>query len=129
MRYSFGKAVSQYLGKHFQLEGRTFYRDKVSPASQPSGEQVEPRQNIADDLVNVGWEFQVITRVSPAGGGVVTGSGIYMQEAEVTVTAEASSGLSFVNWEENESGVSLDSEYAFTITSDRILTANFTSGL
>jgi hypothetical protein len=45
----------------------------------------------------------------------------------VTIVATANEGYKFLNWIENDEVVSEESEYSFTITSDRELVANFVS--
>jgi hypothetical protein len=68
---------------------------------------------------------EVTVAVSPDKAGVVTGAGSYEINGNVTVTATANAGYTFVNWTENNKVVSEDAEYTFTITKDRTLVANF----
>ncbi|MGM0480253.1 MAG: InlB B-repeat-containing protein [Bacteroidota bacterium] len=69
--------------------------------------------------------YNVITSADPTNGGATTGDGSYVENASVTVEAIANPGYNFVNWTENGTVVSTDSEYTFTITANRDLQANF----
>ena len=77
--------------------------------------------------------FQVIDKsaytlslsAAPASGGSVSGTGSYLNGANVTVQATANTGYSFVNWTENGVGHSSDAHYSFLIGENRTLTANF----
>ena len=69
--------------------------------------------------------FTITTLANPTEGGVVTGSGTYETLEECTVTATANEGYDFVNWTENGEPVSDEQSYSFTVTSNRMLTANF----
>ncbi len=69
--------------------------------------------------------FTVTTSSNPSNGGTTTGAGTYESGQSVTVTATPNSGYSFVNWTEGEAVVSTDLSYTFTISDNRILTANF----
>lgn len=61
----------------------------------------------------------------PTGGGTTSGGGIYTYGDDVTVTAHPSSGYQFVNWTQGGTTVSTNSNYTFTVTENRNLTANF----
>ncbi|MBR6929254.1 MAG: T9SS type A sorting domain-containing protein [Bacteroidales bacterium] len=69
--------------------------------------------------------FTITTLANPTEGGVVTGSGTYETLDECTVTATANEGYDFVNWTEDGEPVSDEQSYSFTVTSNRMLTANF----
>ena len=70
-------------------------------------------------------QFTIIVSANPSNGGTVTGSGTYQQGQQCTVTATANNGYTFVNWTENGGVVSTNASYAFTVTGDRSLVANF----
>ncbi len=70
-------------------------------------------------------ELTVTTSSNPPEGGTTTGGGIYKYGTQVTVNATPSEGYKFVNWTENNVIVSTTQQYAFVITSDRNLVANF----
>ena len=67
----------------------------------------------------------IAVSASPAMGGTVSGGGIFSLSSQRTVTANANSGYSFVNWTEGGNTVSTTANYTFTITADRTLVANF----
>lgn len=59
-------------------------------------------------------------------GGIVSGSGLYPAESEVTVTAEPQGKYSFIAWTDSEGNeLSTNASYTFTISSDVTLTAVF----
>jgi len=62
---------------------------------------------------------------NPAEGGTVTGTGSYTEGALCTLVATAATGYIFANWTEDGTTVSTDATYAFTVTEDRNLLANF----
>jgi len=80
------------------------------------------RDLVANFLKNT---YNVSTSSSPAEGGSTSGSGLYNHGETVTLTATPAQGYSFVNWTENTSEVSDDSEFSFTIESNRNFVANF----
>ncbi|GAB1404484.1 hypothetical protein MASR1M74_16630 [Lentimicrobium sp.] len=69
--------------------------------------------------------FTIIATASPVEGGTVTGAGNYTYNQTATLIATPAVGYEFVNWTENGDVVSTDSEYTFTVTSNRTLVANF----
>lgn len=70
--------------------------------------------------------IQIILEANPEEGGTVSGEGIFETGEQCTINAIANTGYDFVNWTENDTVVSSNSEYTFTVTTNRILTANFT---
>ena len=71
--------------------------------------------------------YEVVATTYPTNGGTVTGAGTYYEGTECTLVATAKSKYAFVNWTENGEVVSTNTNYTFTVTSDRNLVANFTS--
>lgn len=71
--------------------------------------------------------FTIDVSASPSNGGTVNGGGTYQQGQSCTISAFANSYFHFVNWTENGSVVSTNSNYTFTVTGNRILKGNFTS--
>ncbi len=69
--------------------------------------------------------FNIVADVAPAGAGSITGAGAYPSGTNASLTAAANHGYGFVNWTENGSQVSTNSQYNFTVTRDRTLVANF----
>ena len=70
--------------------------------------------------------YNVTVAANPVEGGTVTGEGTYDHGSSVTVTATANEFYTFFNWTEDETVVSTDATYAFVVTADRNLVANFT---
>ncbi|NTW24928.1 MAG: M6 family metalloprotease domain-containing protein, partial [Lentimicrobium sp.] len=71
-------------------------------------------------------QYTITVSANPATGGSVSGGGVYDFGSQATLTAIANSGWNFINWTENGNVVSLSSAYAFTVSGDRNLVANFT---
>ena len=63
----------------------------------------------------------------PAYGGTVSGEGAFTDGSQQTVTATATPGYNFINWTENGIEVSSSTNYAFMLTANRALVANFTA--
>ena len=75
--------------------------------------------------------YTVTTTVSPSGAGSVSGlasGGTYTNGStcSLTATPTANSGYTFTNWTENNTEVSSNATYSFTVTDSHNLTANFT---
>lgn len=73
----------------------------------------------------VSVSYNISVSASPSEGGTVTGGGWYEGNAQVTVTATANSGYSFVKWTENGNQVSTSASYTFNATAYRTLVAVF----
>ncbi|MDR2084923.1 MAG: T9SS type A sorting domain-containing protein [Bacteroidales bacterium] len=69
--------------------------------------------------------YTVSLLANPADGGIVSGSGTFSPDVEVSVVAVANDGYRFINWTENGAIVSTLNDYVFIIESNRNLTANF----
>ena len=69
--------------------------------------------------------FTVDVSANPSIGGSVSGGDSYNYGQICTVSATANTGYIFSNWTENDSVVSTDASYSFTVASDRTLIANF----
>jgi Divergent InlB B-repeat domain len=78
-------------------------------------------------VANFAAGSSITTLVSPASGGSVTGGGSYTNGTSVTLTATTNANYTFVNWTENGTQVSTSKNYTFTVSSNRTLTANFSS--
>ena len=70
-------------------------------------------------------EYTISIISNPEEGGIVSGGGTYAHGSEVSVTATPNIGYIFNNWTENGYVISTDPEYVFSVTGNRILTANF----
>lgn len=74
-------------------------------------------------------KYSLTGTVSPSGAGTITlnpANGTYESNTNVTITATASSGYVFSSWSGDASGS--DNTVSVTMTSDKSVTANFTSG-
>lgn len=71
--------------------------------------------------------YNVTVSANPSNGGTVTGSGDYNYGQLCTVTASAATGYTFTNWTENDSVVSTNTSYTFTVNGNRNLVAHFTN--
>jgi subtilase family serine protease len=69
--------------------------------------------------------YTISASVDPAGSGTVSGTGAYELNQTATLVATPATGYEFVNWTESGGVVSTDPSYAFTVTADRSLVANF----
>ena len=69
--------------------------------------------------------YTIEVAANPTGYGTVTGGGTYNYGTEVTLTATANTGYSFVNWTLNGSVVSGEDNYTITVTDNANYVANF----
>ena len=65
--------------------------------------------------------------VNPSNSGTISGAGNYDYGATAELIATPETGYDFVNWTENETEISTNTNYSFTVTEDRTLIANFVS--
>jgi hypothetical protein len=68
---------------------------------------------------------EITTEVNPEEAGSVIGAGTYHYGDEVTLTIVRNEDWSFQNWTENGQVVSVEMNYTFIATEDRVLIANF----
>ena len=64
---------------------------------------------------------------APAVGGGTSGSGSYVANSLVTVSASPNTGYTFAGWKEGANVVSTSSSYQFVLTGNRTLVATFTN--
>ncbi len=69
--------------------------------------------------------YTITTNALPAQGGTVLGGGSTSHGSTVTLQAFAYNGYAFDYWEENSTELSRLSQYSFTATADRTITARF----
>ncbi|MDR2085444.1 MAG: C25 family cysteine peptidase [Bacteroidales bacterium] len=69
--------------------------------------------------------YTISANVFPSEGGDITGNGIYNYGVTATLTANANTGYTFLNWTQNDEVISTDAIYSFTVSEDRSLTAQF----
>ena len=69
--------------------------------------------------------FDISASVSPANSGTITGTGNYSYGETADLIATPETGYDFVNWTENGTEVSTNTNYSFTVNETRTLVANF----
>ena len=69
--------------------------------------------------------YTISASASPTAGGSVNGAGTYSHGSTCNLTASANIGYSFVNWTENGTQVSDNTNYTFVVNGNRNLMANF----
>ena len=69
--------------------------------------------------------YEITTSSNPEEGGTTSGGGVFEYGTSVTVSALANAGYSFVNWTEDGTEVSNDTEYTFVAIENRNIVANF----
>ena len=69
--------------------------------------------------------LNITVSANPSNGGTVSGGGTFTFGQTCTVTATPKNGYTFMGWMENETAVSHDLEYSFTVINERDLVANF----
>lgn len=70
--------------------------------------------------------YVISSTVNPTESGTVSGTGSYLFNETCILTATANTGYVFVSWTENGAPVSTEPTYAFVVTGNRNLVANFT---
>ena len=70
--------------------------------------------------------YTISVSVNPEEGGTVEGAGEFQEGQTCTLVVTPNEGYAFSNWTENDAVVSTNPTYAFSVTSDRTLVANFT---
>ena len=81
----------------------------------------------ADTIYTAEWAANTYTITVTAGsGGAVSGGGTFAEGTQVTVTATANDGYTFVAWQENSTKIEgAGASYTFTVNGNRSLTAIF----
>lgn len=82
--------------------------------------------DVAFSLLNAATvPVNITVAKSPSNGGTTTGGGTFSPGANVTVTANAASGRTFLNWTEAGVVVSTSTNFTFAADGNKTLTANF----
>ena len=81
-----------------------------------------PRTLVANFSLN---SYSITVAADPTAGGTVTGAGTYNHGENVTLTAHANTGYTFVNWTKDGAPVSTDATYSFTVTEPGTYAAHF----
>ena len=69
--------------------------------------------------------YNVVTQITPANAGSVTGGGSFTAGTSVTLSAIANNNYTFLNWTENGTVQSTSANYTFTVATNRNLVADF----
>lgn len=72
--------------------------------------------------------YTITAGESPVGSGTIANTGLYPNNSAAPLIARPNAGFAFVSWTENGTVVSTTPNYTFTVSSDRTLVANFSSG-
>ncbi|NLF43613.1 MAG: hypothetical protein GX587_13035, partial [Bacteroidales bacterium] len=85
--------------------------------------EVTANRNLTANFQTI--QYTISASSNPTQGGSISGAGSYNHGAQVSLTATANTGYSFVNWKEGSTVVSTNASYSFTASANRTLTANF----
>lgn len=123
--YDEGSFVNLSVTPHegFRFLGWSILEEIVSDEQNYSFEVVE---SVAIQAVFEAIpQYDISVSVDPVSGGSVTGTGIYYVDSDVTITAHANAGYTFLNWTENGSVISELPDLSLQIIENRTLTAHF----
>jgi hypothetical protein len=70
-------------------------------------------------------QYTISASANPTTGGSTAGTGTFTYNQSATLTAAANTGWNFDGWKENGMTVSTNANYTFNVTTNRILTAEF----
>ena len=74
-------------------------------------------------------QYTVALSANPLLGGTTSGGGSFNSGASVTLNAVANVGYTFKNWTDGANIVSSNSNYTFTVSSNKTFVANFTANV
>lgn len=77
-------------------------------------------------MANFAAAYTITAAVNPTESGTITGAGSYVSGESCTLTATANEGYTFANWTKNDTEVSTDASYTFTVSESAAYVANFT---
>lgn len=105
--------------------GYTFqgWRDQDGNMIQPGS--VAAAAIAKETVLTAQWTNLHTITASATNGGTATGGGEYEHGANVTLSAVANDGYTFLGWYENGTLVTQNTEYAFTAVEDRTFVAKF----
>ncbi|MBL9185865.1 MAG: hypothetical protein JNK23_00160 [Opitutaceae bacterium] len=84
-------------------------------------------RSLVANFTNTPTIYTVSVGASPANGGTAIGAGSFPGSTDVTVTATAAAGFTFIGWAANNRTVATSPSYTFTIGGNISLTAMFTA--
>lgn len=70
-------------------------------------------------------QYTITASASPSNAGTITGTGSYPSGSTCTLHATPNNGYTFANWIENDTLISTNATYSFTVTRNRNLVAVF----
>ena len=113
-----GFAAATGTGSHFRrIAGQADFYFQYAPG------------DAAFSIITTDGPTYLITAAeSPAGSGAIAHAGLYPQNSAAPLVATPEPGFAFVNWTENGEVVGTNPNYTFTVTGNRSLVANFSSG-
>lgn len=82
-------------------------------------------QTLAANFVSAGGNVTITTSSQPADGGSTQGDGAYAAGTSATVVATANAGYKFSKWTVNSVTVGSSRTNTFTVTTNRVMVANF----
>ncbi len=121
------RAVNAFPASGFTFESWTENGEVVSTNTQYIFQATADRDLIANFSSNATNSYNITLVANPSEGGTLSGAGTYEEGQQATLSASTSEGYQFVNWTENGSVVSTQTNYSFTVTANRTLTANFSA--
>ncbi len=95
------------------------------PEASVSSYQVSSPWNEFD--IEAGFHSTITAVSNNTYNGNVSGGGVYNDGSMATLTATPNENCTFVNWSENGTVVSSNTQYSFVVSKDRNLVANFIS--
>jgi len=101
--------------------------NRLVQVNYPNGQRVEYEYDALGNRLSRTVTQLLVIRVSinPEEAGTVSGAGNYEPQSTVTLTATANEGYTFINWTKNDTVVSTEASYSFTVTESATYVANF----
>lgn len=117
----FGNSYSQSRGWNDSIYCIRMYNRSLTP------EEIAYNHSIDIERFGAGLNNTSIigAYANPAEGGTVTGGGQYHNGVTCALVATANEGYTFENWTKEDTIVSENTTYSFTVTEDAIYVANF----
>jgi uncharacterized repeat protein (TIGR02543 family) len=117
---TFTRAGKYFNGWATSIDGNAVYSDEA---------EFSTTENVTLYAV---WEdhppviYTITLSANPSHGGMVFGAGEHNEGSVITKKATPNIGYEFVNWTENDTVITTDTAYTFTVVGNRTFVANFT---